>query len=108
MVMLALSPRRKIPQRQLLGALLLLLLIPDVLPDDCLLEADGTHTVSPGPEVQSREVAGPPKIFAINADGGFPFQPPHGMRHTLLGGNAQTQVSMVGHGMPLNQFDTHL
>src|SRR5206468_8555044 len=29
-------------------------------------------------------------------------------RHTILGGNAQTQMYMVGHGMPLNQFDTHL
>jgi hypothetical protein len=108
MVMLALPLRRKIPQRQLLGALLLLLLIPEVLPDDCLLEADGTHTVSPGPEVQPREVAGPPKIFAMKADGGFPFQPPHGIRHTILWGNAQTQMYVVGHGMPLDQFDTHL
>src|SRR5919109_2217413 len=107
MVMLALPPRRKIPQRQLLGALLLLLLIPDVLPDDCLLEADGTHTVAPGPEVQPREVAGPPKICAMNADGGFPFQPPHGIRHTILGGHAQTPMDMVGHGRPCDPFDTH-
>src|SRR4030095_12060298 len=108
MVMLAFPSRRNIPQRQLLGALLLLLLISDVLPDDCLLEADGTHTVSPGPEAPAPEVAGPPKIFAMNADGGFPFQPPHGIRHTILGGNAQTQMYVVGHGMPLDQFDTHL
>ena len=106
--MLALPPRRKIPHRQLLSALLLLLLMPDVLPDDCLLEADGTHTVSPGPEVQPREVACPTKIFAMNADGGFPLQPPHGIRPTLLGGNAQAQMSMVGHGIPLDHFDTHL
>ena len=44
-----LPPRRKIPQRQLLGALFLFFLIPDVLPDDGLIEADGTHTSSPWP-----------------------------------------------------------
>src|SRR4030095_16486541 len=108
MVMLAFPSRRNISQRQLLGALLLLLLIADVLPDDGLLEADGTHTVSPGPEMQPREVAGPPKIFTMNADGGFPFQAPHSIRHTILGGNAQTQMHMVGHGMPFDQLDAHL
>jgi|SRR6266545_339082 len=50
MGVLSLPPRCKIPQRQLLGAFLLLLLISDVLPDDGLIEADGTHTVSPSPE----------------------------------------------------------
>jgi len=92
----------------LLGALLLLLLIPDVLPDDRLIEADGTHTVSPGPEMQPREVAGPPKICAMHADGGFPLQAPHSIRHTLLGGNAQTQMHLVGHGMPFDQLEAHL
>ena len=48
------------------------------------------------------------KIFAMNADGGFPFQAPHSIRHTLLGGNAQTQMHMVGHGMPFDQLDAHL
>ena len=108
MVILYLPPRQKISQRQLLGALLLLLLIADVLPDDRLIEADGTHTVSPGPAMQPREVAGPPKIFAMHADGGFPFQPPYRIRHPLLGGNAQTQMHMVGHGMPFDQLDAHL
>src|SRR5882672_344908 len=108
MGVLPLPPRREVPQRQLLGAFLLLLLIPDVLPDDGLLEADGTHTVSPRPEMQACEVACPPKVFAMNADSGFPFQPPHGIRHTILGGNAQTQMYMIGHGMPLDQFDSHL
>ena len=107
-VILSLPPRQKISQRQLLGALLLLLLMPDVLPDDRLIEADGTHTVSSGPEMPPREVAGPPKIFAMNADGGFPLQAPHSIRHTLLGGNAQTQRHMVGHGMPFNQLDAHV
>ena len=37
MRVLSFPPRRKIPQRQLLGAFLLLLLIADVLPDDCLI-----------------------------------------------------------------------
>ena len=39
---------------------------------------------------------------------GFPFQAPHSIRHTLLGGNAQTQMHMVGHGMPFDQLDAHL
>src|SRR2546430_15131196 len=108
MRVLSLPPRRKIPQRQLLGAFLLLLLIPDVLLDDCLIEANGTHTVSPGPAMQPREVACPPKICAMNADGGFPFQPPHGIRHPILGWNAQTQMHMVGHGMPLDSFNAHV
>src|SRR5712691_874200 len=105
---LSLPPRCKIPQRQLLGAFLLRLLIADVLPDDCLIEANGTHTVSPRPEMQPCEVAYPPKVFAMNADSGFPFQPPYSIRHTILGWNAQTQMPMVGHGIPLDQFDTHL
>src|SRR6266566_2211215 len=108
MRVLSFPPRRKIPQRQLLGAFLLLLLISDVLPDDGLLEADGTHTVSPGPEMQPREVAGPPKVFAMNADSGFPLQPSDSIRHTVFGGHAQTQMHMVRHGMPLDQFDAHL
>src|SRR2546430_2178220 len=89
MGVLALPPRRDVPQRQLLGAFLLLLLIADVLPDDGLLEADGTHTVSPRPEMQPCEVACPPKVCAMNADSGFPFQPPDSICHTILGGNAQ-------------------
>jgi hypothetical protein len=44
----------------------------------------------------------------MNADGRFPFQPPHSIRHTLLGWNAQTPMDMVGHGMPLDHFDAHL
>ena len=107
MVLLYLSPRQKISQRQLLGALLLLLLIPDGLPDDRRIEADGTHTVSSGPAMQPREVAGPPKICAMHADGGFPLQAPHSIRHTLLGGHAQTHMPMVGHGMPFDQLDAH-
>src|SRR5215468_1345511 len=106
--MLALPPRRKIPQRQLLGALLLLLLIADVLPDDGLLEADRTHTVALGPEMQPCEGACPSQVFAMNADGRFPFQPPYRIRHTILGWNAQAQMHMVGRSMALDQFDTHL
>ncbi len=108
MVILYLPPRQKISQRPLLGALLLLLLIPDVLPDDRLIDADGTHTVSPGPAMQPREVAGPPKLCAMKADGGFPFQAPHRLRHPLLGGNAQTHMPMVGHGMPFDQLEAHV
>src|SRR5687768_1307490 len=108
MSVLSLLPRRKIPQRQLLSAFLLLLLIADVLPDDCFIKADGTHTVSPRPEMQPCEVACPPKVFAMNTDSGFPFQPPYRIRHTILRRNAQTQMHMVRHGMPLDQFDTHL
>src|SRR5262249_17454159 len=44
----------------------------------------------------------------MNADSGFAFQPPYRIRHTILGGNAQTQMHMVRHGMPLDQCDTHL
>ena len=88
MGVLSLPPRREVPQRQLLGAFLLLLLIADVLPDDGLLSADGTHTVSPRLEMQPCEVACPPKVCAMHADSGFPCQPPYRIRHTILGGNA--------------------
>ncbi len=88
MGVLAFPPRREVPQRQLLGAFLLLLLIADVLPDGCLLEADGTHTVSPRPEMQPCEVTCLPKVFAMHADSGFPLPPPYRMRHTLRGWNA--------------------
>jgi len=44
----------------------------------------------------------------MNAAGRFPFQPPYSIRHTILGWNAQAQMYMVGHSMPLDQFDTHL
>jgi hypothetical protein len=108
MGVLSLTPRRDVPQRQGLGAFLLLFLIADVLPDDGLLEADGTHTVSPRPELQPSEVAGPPQVFAMNADRGCPFQPPDSICHTLRGWNAPTQMHMVGHRMPLDQVDTHL
>src|SRR5215467_2946193 len=94
---LALPPWCEIPQRQLLGAFLLLLLSADVLPDDGLLKADSTHTVSPGPEMQPCEVACPSQVFAMNADRRFSFQPPYRMRHTILGWNTQTQMHMVGH-----------
>src|SRR5919201_1582186 len=105
---LALSLWCEIPQRQLLGAFLLLLLITDVLPDDGLLEANRTHTVSPGPEMPPCAVACPSQVFTMNADGRFPFQSPYRIRHTVLGWNAQAQMHMVGHSMPLDQFDTHL
>src|SRR5215213_1557422 len=108
MGVLSLTPRREVPQRPLLGAFLLLFLIADVLPDDGLLEADGTHTVSPRPAMQPSEVAGPPQVFAMHADSGFPFQPPDSICPTRLGWNAQTQRHMVGHRMPLDQVDTHL
>src|SRR5437763_1678395 len=53
-------------------------------------------------------VPSPPPILPVNTDGRFPFQAPHDIGHTILGGNAQTQMHIVGHGMPLNQFDAHL
>ncbi len=58
--------------------------------------------------MQPCEVACPSQVFAMNAAGRFPFQPPYSIRHTILGWNAQTQMHMVGHGIPLDQFDTHL
>jgi hypothetical protein len=45
---------------------------------------------------------------AMNAYSGFPFQPPANICPILLEVNAQTQMYMVGHGMPLNQFDPHV
>src|SRR5215510_6317193 len=44
----------------------------------------------------------------MNADRRFAFQPPYRIRHTILGWNTQTQMHMVGHSMPLDQFDPHL
>jgi hypothetical protein len=78
MIGLALPPRRTILPRQLRGAFLLLLLQAAGLPDDCCIEADGTRTVSPGPAMQPRAVAGRPKVGAMHATGGFPLQPPYG------------------------------
>ena len=100
MVILSLPPRQTISQRQLLGALLLLLLIPDVLPDDRLLEADGTHTVSPGPEMQPREVAGPPKIFARMRMAAFPCKRPTAFATLYLGGMLRHQCTWSGMACP--------
>ena len=108
MLVLSFLPRGKIPPRQLRGAFLLLLLISDVLSDDCLISADGTHTVSPGPAMQPREVACPPKVCTMHAEGSFPLQPPYGIRHTILGWNAQTPRHLVGHGMPLDPCEAHV
>ena len=37
----------------------------------------------------------------------FPFNRPTAFATLYLGGNAQTQRYMVGHGMPLDHFDAH-
>jgi hypothetical protein len=101
-------PRRHIPQRQWRGALLLLLLLAARRPDDCLLKAHGTHPVSPGPAMPSRAVACPPTVGAMHAAGRFPLQPPHSMRHPLLGWKAQTPMSRGGPGMPLDPCEAHV
>jgi hypothetical protein len=97
-----------ISQRQWLGACLLLLLLADVLPAACRLEADRTHTISPGPEMQPGAVACPSQVCAMHADGRLPLPPPSSMRHTILGWHAPAPRPMVGPSMPLDPFDTHV
>ena len=55
--------------------------------------------------MQPREVAGPPQICALHADGGLPLQAPHSMRHPILGGHAQPPRPMVGQGLPCDPLD---
>jgi|SRR5262245_5892557 len=107
MRVLVLPPGCAIPQRPLLGAFRLLLLIADVLPDDGLREADRPHTVSPSPDMPPCKVACPSQVCAMKADGRLPLQPPYRIRHPVLGGKAQAQMPRVGPRMPLDQCETH-
>ena len=108
MGVLVLPPRREVPPRQWLGAFLLLLLSADVRPADGLLEADGTHTVSPRPAMQPCAVACPPQVCALHAESGLPLQPSYRLRHPIRGWNTETPMPMVGHGRPLDPCDTHV
>ena len=100
-------PRPKISPRQWRGALLLLLLMPDVLPADRLLAAAGTHPVSSGPAMQPREVAGPPQICALHAMAACPCKRPTACATLYLGGMLSHQGPWSGracpatHSMPL-------
>jgi hypothetical protein len=46
--------------------------------------------------------------FTVDSDRGLPFKETDRIRHTVLGGNTQAQVNVVGHRMSLDEFNSLL
>jgi len=102
------SPCLKTLQLQFLLALLLLLLVADIFPDDLLVHANGADTIATCPEMQAGKIPLTPQTFPMNTDCRLSFEPSYGVGHTELGRHAETQVHMIGHRVALHQCDALL
>ncbi len=72
-----------------------------------LVQAHRADAVSRRPEVQP----GQPTLLQqlpMNTDGALALQEADRVRHAVLGRDAQAQVDVVGHRMPLHQLDPSL
>src|SRR5262249_36465732 len=75
------------------------LLRTDVLPHRLLVPTDGADPVPRRPEMQPRHAAWLEQL-AVDTHRTLTFQEAHRVRHAVLRWDAQTQVDVVGHGMP--------
>ena len=87
-------------QRDVVG-----LLLPDVLGDRRLVQADGGHVVALRPELPVAELVlevGVPVEYHQRA---LPLQVAHDARDAVLRRNRQQHVHVVGHQVPLDYLD---
>ena len=80
---------------ELVEALVLRLLPPDILPNGGLVSAHGGDVVASRPKVLTREVLPPPEVGPGNVDGALPLDVPEDLRHRILRGNGEQHVDMV-------------
>src|SRR5512133_2366558 len=84
-----------------------LLLLADVLTYSELVQAHRAHAITGRPEVQPRH----PTLLEhlpVGPHGTLALQEADRMGHAVLGRDAQAQVDVVGHRMPLHQLDPSL
>ena len=89
---------------QLFFFFLLFLLRANVFTHCRLVQPYGTDAIPSGPKIQPHEITLASELL-VNQDRRFAFQLPHRVRHTVLRWHTQTHVHMIGHHMPLHQFD---
>ena len=82
-------------QNVLFQLLLVGLLISDILADYLFIKPYATYAVSACPKVIAREIFAFAKISTVDQNGGFAFQPPHRLSHSILRRYAQAHVDMI-------------
>src|SRR5262245_50502851 len=89
------------PQVQLLEALVLLFLFPDVLSDDLLVPSHGGDVVASGPEMLTYEIPLPFPIDPSQVDRTLSFDEPHHLRHRIFRWDRYHHVHVIRHQVPL-------
>ena len=88
-------------QSQLVQALVLRFLVPDVLADNLLVSSHRGNEVAARPEMLAYEIALSLAKRAGDMDRALPLEVSNGLRHRVLGRDRNQDVHVVGHEMPL-------
>jgi len=81
-----------------------LLLLPDVLRDGGLVQADGGHVVALGPELPVAELVLHVRVLVEYHQRALPLQVAHHARYAVLRRYRQQHVDVVGHQVPLDDL----
>src|ERR1035437_7239859 len=76
-------------------------LISDVSPDHLFIKSNRGHKVTSGPEILSREILRLPCKSPRYRYRTLPFDIPNNIRHRVLRWNADTNMHVIRHQMPL-------
>ena len=82
-----------------------LLLLPDVLRNGGLVQADGGHVVALGPELPVAELVLHVRVPVEYHQRALPLQVAHDARDAVLRRDRQQHVHVVGHQVPLDYLD---
>lgn len=83
-------------------ALILGFLVSNVRPHHRFVEPDGGDKITAGPEVLAGEVSAPAAVFPGDLDGALALEVAHHVRNGVLRGEADAQVDVIRHQMPLD------
>src|SRR5262245_25585636 len=76
--------------------------------DHLFIQANGADAVPSCPEMQPGKIPLTPQELPMHPNRRLAFEPSHGIGHTVLGGNTETQVHMSRHRVTLDEFDALL
>src|SRR4029450_11666345 len=93
-------------QLQFFLALLLLLLVADIFADDWLIPSDRADARASRPAMPPGAMPLASQKLPMNTDCRLALEPSDRIGPTVCRGNAQTQMHMIRHRMPLHHLDT--
>ncbi len=89
------------------GIVITTALFPNILTNDGFIVSDCAYTIAFGLKVQPRHSFVFHQLM-MDFDGTFPLQKSYRVLNTVFGRNAQTQVYLIRHRMPFEQFRSFL